>query len=263
MCEAARLIATKTPLRPKLGIVLGSGLGKFASALSDSARIPYGELPGLAIPTVAGHRGEFVLGKIGSAELAVMSGRFHLYENYTAHEVTSGIRLFREIGVERVVLTNTSGGIHPALSKGALALISDQINLQGANPLAGGNAFPDMTEAYSTRLRSIARAEAARLGIHVFEGVYAGVLGPSYETPAEIRFLKVIGADMVGMSTVQETIAAVDLGIEVLGISCVTNVAAGLSKERPNHDDVLATARAVSADFVRLLGGLVPELAAL
>lgn len=262
MRDAARIVASKTALQPKIGIVLGSGLGEFAATLNDATCIPCRELPGLPVPTVPGHAGELLLGKLSGAEIAVMSGRAHLYERYTASEVTSGIRLFREIGVQRVVLTSASGGIHSRLTKGGLALISDHINLQGANPVAGSGAFPDMTEAYSARLRSLARETAARLGIDLFEGVYAGVLGPSYETPAEIRFLKTIGADMVGMSTVLETIEAVHHGMEVLGISCITNVAAGLSAERPNHDEVLGTARAVSDVFLKLLTAIVPRLAA-
>lgn len=261
--RAAQIVRSKTAIQLKIGIVLGSGLSELANTLTGAVRIPYRELPGLPLPTVAGHPGELVLGKIGAAGVAAMCGRFHLYEGYTAREVTSGIRLFREVGIERIVLTNVSGGIHPALAKGALALISDHINLQGANPLvgSGGRRFADMTEAYSARLRSAARETAAGLGIELFEGVYAGVLGPSYETPAEVRFLKSIGADMVGMSTVMETVAAVHSGMEVLGISCVTNMAAGLSAERPNHREVLETARAVSGKFVKLLGALLPKLA--
>lgn len=267
MREAARIIESNTAVKPKIGIVLGTGLGAFADTLNHAVRIPYRDLPGLAAATVPGHAGEFVIGKLGAIDVAIMSGRFHLYEGYTAREVASGIRLFRQIGIDRLVLTNVSGGIHPALSKGALALISDHINLQGANPLTGmndaqtGARFPDMTEAYPARLRLLARETAATLGIYLFEGVYAGVLGSSYETPAEIRFLKSIGADMVGMSTVIETIAAVHLEMEVLGISCVTNMAAGLSPERPNHEDVLETARRVSGTFLKLLRALLPKLA--
>lgn len=260
---AAQIVRSKSAIQPKIGIVLGSGLSAFAETLSDAVRIPYREIPGLPVPTVRGHPGELALGKVGLAGVAAMCGRFHLYEGYTAHEVTSGIRLFREIGVERLVLTNVSGGIHPALAKGALALISDHINLQKANPLTGAHdcRFVDMTEAYSARLRALARETAAGLGIELFEGVYAGVPGPSYETPAEVRFLRSIGADMVGMSTVMETIAAVHVGMEVLGISCVTNMAAGLSAERLNHREVLETARAVSGKFSKLLGALLPKLA--
>lgn len=263
--RAAQRVRSKSAIPTKIGIVLGSGLSLFAECLNDAVRFPYRELPGLAVPTVPGHPGEFVVGRIGVAGVAAMCGRFHLYEGCTAHEVTSGIRLFREIGVERVVLTNVSGGIHPKLGKGALALISDHINLQGANPLAGSSdcRFADMTEAYSARLRSLVHEAASGIGIELFEGVYAAVLGPSYETPAEVRFLKSIGADMVGMSTAIETIAAVHLGMEVLGISCVTNMAAGLSVERPNHSEVLETARTISGKFSKLLSAVLPKLAEL
>ncbi|MGH9640611.1 MAG: purine-nucleoside phosphorylase [Bryobacteraceae bacterium] len=261
MLQAARIIQSKSALKPKIGLILGTGLGAFASTLADAVRIPYRELPGLPATTVAGHAGEFVLGKLGAADIAVLSGRFHLYEGYTAREVISGIRLLRELGVERVVLTNVSGGIHPALAKGELALISDHINLQGTNPLIGTNDFRDMTDAYSARLRLLARETAARLNIELFEGVYAGMPGPSYETPAEIRFLKSIGADLVGMSTVLETIAAIHLKMEVLGISCVTNMAASLSAERLSHEDVLETAQRISGTFLTLLHELLPRLA--
>jgi purine-nucleoside phosphorylase len=272
MREAAQFVQAKVGVKPKIGMVLGSGLGAFADSLVHSVRIPYQEIPGLPVATAVGHRGELVLGTLGangsrSVDVIVMAGRFHLYEGYSAQQVTSGMRLFRQLGVERVVLTNAAGGIHPAFAQGALVLISDHINLQGANPLTGPNdpelgpRFPDMTEAYSAELRRIAREVASDLGIPLHEGVYAAVLGPSYETPAEIRFLKTIGADLVGMSTVAETIAANHMGMEVLGISCVTNLAAGLSGYRLNHEEVLEVAHRVSASFLKLLTGVLPRLA--
>jgi purine-nucleoside phosphorylase len=267
MPDAARIIQQRSPAKPRVGVVLGSGLSEFAATLIPAIRIPYSDLPGMPVTTASGHAGEFVIGKLGAVDVAIMSGRFHLYEGYSAREVVSGIRLFREIGVKRVVLTNASGGIHPALMKGTLAVISDHINLQGANPLMGvndpklGPRFPDMTEAYAAGLRKLAHDTASELGIELVEGVYAGVLGPSYETPAEIRFLRSIGADMVGMSTVLETIAANHLGLEVLGISCVTNMAAGLSAERLSHEDVLQTAHGISGSLLRLLSALLPKLA--
>lgn len=264
-------VVLKTRARPKIGVVLGSGLGKFADALTHATRIPYRDVPGLPVATAEGHAGELVVGTLGAngtgTDLVVMSGRFHLYEGYSAREVVSGIRLFREFGIKRVVLTNAAGGIHPALNPGALALISDHINLQGTNPLVGvndpqlGPRFPDMTEAYAPGLRKLARETAAGVDMDLFEGVYAGVLGPSYETPAEIRFLRSIGADMVGMSTVMETIAANHMGMEVLGISCITNLAAGLSAEKLNHQGVLETGRRISARLVKLLSALLPKLA--
>lgn len=267
--DAARFVQSQTILRPKTGIVLGSGLGAFADSLTRAVRIPYSAIPGFPTATAVGHAGELVIGTLGAdgtgTDVAVMSGRFHLYEGYSAREITSGIRLFRELGVKRVVLTNAAGGINLEFAKGALVLITDHINLQGTNPLVGpasdeGPRFPDMTEAYSARLREIAAETAAQLGITVYEGVYAAVLGPSYETPAEIRFLKTIGADLVGMSTVVETIAAIHMGLEVLGISCVTNVAAGLSGKKLDHQEVLEIGRQVSGKFLKLLTALLPKL---
>lgn len=239
----------------------------FADALTDCVRLPYREIPGMPVSTAVGHRGELVVGTFGDIPIAVMSGRFHLYEGYTAQQIVTGIRLFRELGVRQVVLTNAAGGINPNFGEGALVLVSDHINLQGANPLVGpndsglGERFPDMTDVYSPQLRDIAKRTAASLGIPLFEGVYAGMLGPSYETPAEIRFLRMIGADLVGMSTISEAIAANHLGMQVLGISCVTNIAAGLSGRKLSHEEVLEIGRRVSATFLQLLRGLLPQLA--
>ncbi|MGI8961947.1 MAG: purine-nucleoside phosphorylase [Bryobacteraceae bacterium] len=271
MHDAAKLVKSKTSIEPKIGVVLGSGLGGFADLLGHTLRLPYSEIPDFPTATAFGHAGELVIGTLGAngrgtVDVAVMSGRFHLYEGYTAQQVTSGIRLFRELGIERVVLTNAAGGINTHFAKGALVLISDHVNLQGANPLVGPNdeelgpRFPDMTEAYSPRFRTLARDIANELDIALHEGVYAAVLGPSYETPAEIRFLKAIGTDVVGMSTVAETIAANHLGMEVLCISCVTNLAAGLSSEKLTHEEVLETANRVSGTFIKLLRALLPKL---
>jgi purine-nucleoside phosphorylase len=271
MRDAAQLVESKTSIKPKIGVVLGSGLGAFADSLGQRICLRYSEIPGFPIATAVGHAGELVVGTLGAngrgtVDVAVMSGRFHLYEGYTAQQVTSGIRLFRELGVERVVLTNAAGGINADFAKGALLLIADHINLQGANPLVGPNneelgpRFPDMTEAYSPRLRRLAHDTANELEITLHEGVYAAVLGPSYETPAEIGFLKAIGADVVGMSTVAETIAANHMGMEVLCISCVTNLAAGLSGEKLNHQEVLETANRISGTFLKLLRALLPKL---
>jgi purine-nucleoside phosphorylase len=250
---------------------LGSGLGAFADSLLHALRIPYRALPGFPQATAVGHAGQLVVGTVGAngagaADVIVMSGRFHLYEGYTAQQVTAGIRLFRELGVERVVLTNAAGGINPAYARGSLVLISDHINLQGTNPLVGPNdselgpRFPDMTEAYSAPLRRVAHETAEKLALTLHEGVYAAVLGPSYETPAEIRFLRTIGADLVGMSTVAETIAAVHMGMEVLGISCVTNLAAGLSGQKLAHAEVLEVGERVAGTFLKLLSSLLPQL---
>jgi purine-nucleoside phosphorylase len=270
MLEAVKLIQAKTSLRPKIGLVLGSGLGAFAASLERAVHIPYREIPGLPTSTAMGHAGELVIGTLGvdgqAVDLAVMSGRFHLYEGYTPQQVVAGVRLFHAMGIRRLVLTNAAGGIDVSYGRGALVLISDHINLQGVNPLCGPNdnslgpRFPDMTEAYSIRLRTLAAETAGELGITLREGVYAGLLGPCYETPAEIRFLKVIGADLVGMSTVAEAIAANHMGMEVVGISCVTNLAAGLSGEKLDQDEVLEVGRQVSGTFRKLLSALLPRL---
>lgn len=265
MVEAVRFVRSRSDLEPRTAIVLGSGLSSFADCLTESTVIRYEDISGFPRATAIGHRGELVLGHLGKTPVAVMSGRFHLYEGYTAREVAAGVRLLRGLGVKHIVLTNAAGGINPAYNEGALVLLSDHINLQGANPLVGANdetlgpRFPDMTEAYSVRLRESAIKAARELGVPVFEGVYAAVLGPSYETPAEIRYLKTIGADLVGMSTVCESIAANHLGMEVLGISCVTNLAAGLSTHKLNHEEVLAIGKRVSGRFIKLLENVVPK----
>jgi purine-nucleoside phosphorylase len=266
--QAVQLIRSHTRLRPSIGVVLGSGLGGFADSLENAVAIPYAEIHGLPISTAVGHKGELVIGTLRDSDtpVAVMSGRFHLYEGYTAREVTAGVRLFHALGIRALVLTNAAGGINLEYGQGALVAIADHINLQGDNPLKGPNddklgpRFPDMTEAYSLRLRALAKQAAAKLGITLHEGVYAGVLGPCYETPAEIRFLKTIGADLVGMSTVAETIAANHMGMEVLGISCVTNLAAGLSGEKLNHEEVLEIGRRVSGTFLQLLSAVLPQI---
>jgi purine-nucleoside phosphorylase len=266
MSEAAALVRSQSSLRPKVGIVLGSGLGTFADEVKASACIAYRDIPGFPVSTAIGHKGTLSMGELNGLPVAVMQGRFHLYEGYSARQVASGIGLLHELGVERVVLTNAAGGINPAYATGALVLISDHINLQGCNPLIGANddtlgpRFPDMTEAYSSKLRAIAMKGAQELGIELHEGVYAAVLGPSYETPAEIRYLKTIGADLVGMSTVAETIAANYLGMQVLGISCVTNLAAGLSGKKLDHSEVLEIGNKMSRKFVQLLSRTMRDL---
>jgi purine-nucleoside phosphorylase len=272
MEQAKRYIQSLTAVKPGVGIVLGSGLGEFANSLGNAIRVPYSEIPDMPASTAAGHAGELVIGSVQqdssrSADIAVMSGRFHLYEGYSPRQVTSGIRLLHELGVKTLVLTNAAGGINSAYGEGALVLISDHINLQGVNPLVGANddrigpRFPDMTEAYSLELRRMAHETARELGIKLHEGVYGGVLGPSYETPAEIHFLRTIGADLVGMSTVAEAIAANHMGMRVLGISCVSNLAAGLSGHKLMHEEVLATGHRVAGTFLKLLKGLISRLA--
>jgi purine-nucleoside phosphorylase len=266
--EAIRYIEGHTSLRPAMGVVLGSGLGAFADELTDRTEIPYAGIPGWPCSTAIGHAGKLVLGTLGSVTVAVMSGRAHLYEGYSAAQVTYGVRVLAALGARSMVFTNAAGGIDLTLERGGLVLISDHINLQGANPLVGPNdeslgpRFPDMSEAYSRAYRECAKRVAAELCIPVTEGVYAAMLGPSYETPAEIRFLRSIGADVVGMSTVLECIAANYLGMKVLAISCVTNMAAGILPQKINHEEVLETGAMVRETLVRFLKALVPRLEA-
>ena len=265
--QAAQFILAKTKLRPKIALVLGSGLGAFADELADSTRIPYQEIPFFPRSTAIGHAGMLVIGNSGSVPVAAMQGRVHLYEGYTSSEVAFPMRVLGRMGVRAAILTNAAGGINLEYKQGCLVLISDHINLQGHNPLVGPNderfglRFPDMTQAYWKPYREMALAEAKRLNISCFEGIYAALLGPSYETPAEIRYLRTIGADLVGMSTVAEVIAARQMGIRVLAISCVTNPAAGILDKPLHHQEVLDTAERVKGQFIALLRAVIPGIA--
>ncbi len=249
-----------------IGVVLGSGLGAFADTLCRSSAMFYADIPGWPLSTAIGHPGRLVSGKVGSADVIVLAGRAHLYEGYTPKQVTFGIYELARRGVRRLILTNAAGGINLAYRPGQLVLISDHINLLGVNPLTGPNdeavgpRFPDMSDAYSRAFREIAREVGESLGLTLPEGVYAAVPGPSYETPAEIRYLRAIGADLVGMSTVPETIAANYLGMKVLGISCVTNMAAGMNGQKLVHEEVLETGEQVKETLVALLGAVIPRL---
>jgi len=260
----ALFVLPKTPTdRARVAVVLGSGLGAFAEELTDRDEVPYTSLQDFPRSTAVGHAGKFVFGTLDGLPLAVMAGRFHLYEGYSARQVVAGVRYLHQIGVHSLVITNAAGGIAPFLNPGDLALISDHINLQGANPLVGpASGFPDMTEAYCPSFRQIAKKAADGLGIELKEGVYAGVLGPSYETPAEIRFLSRAGADLVGMSTVLEVIQANVFGMKVLGISCVTNKAAGLGAGRLDHQEVLEIGRRSRDSLTTLLRAVLPQLEA-
>jgi purine-nucleoside phosphorylase len=266
--SAAQLLLAKTSLRPRIALVLGSGLGGFADSLTDAARIPYAEIPAFPQSTAIGHAGQMVIGKSGGVAVAAMQGRVHLYEGYSAQQVTFPIRVFGRMGIRAVILTNAAGGINLSYSQGALVLIRDHINLQGVNPLVGPNddrfgvRFPDMTHAYAKEYRAIARAEATKQGLTLHEGVYAGLLGPSYETPAEIEYLRRIGADLVGMSTVAEVIAARHMGIKVLAISCVTNMAAGILDQPLSHAEVMETGERVQHTFESLLRAVLPRIEA-
>jgi purine-nucleoside phosphorylase len=265
--NAAEFLLSKTALRPKIAVVLGSGLGAFADELGEAARVPYSQIPSFPRSTAIGHAGQMVIGNAGDVAVAVMQGRVHLYEGYSAEEVAFPVRVLGRMGIRALIITNAAGGINTKYQQGALVVISDHINLQGQNPLVGANEerfgprFPDMTQAYWKPYREMTMQAARKLGKTVHEGVYAGLLGPSYETPAEIRYLRTIGADLVGMSTIAEVIAARHMGIKVLGISCVTNMAAGILDQPVNHQEVLDTAERVKGDFVGLLRAVLGEVA--
>ena len=263
---AANLVERRTTLRPRIGIVLGSGLGAFAEQLEEKTAIAFAEIPHFPQSTVPGHSGKLLIGKVGAVPVAVMQGRVHAYEGYSPEEVVFPVRVLGRMGVRQLVLTNAAGGINEGLTRGQLVLIADHINLSGRNPIAGsaddrwGPRFFDMSEAYSGQLRMLAHEAARAEGFRLDEGVYLSVLGPSFETPAEIRAFRAMGADLVGMSTVQETIAARQMGIEVLGISCVTNMAAGIQAEPLSHEEVMETGRAVEARLAELLRRVVGRL---
>jgi purine-nucleoside phosphorylase len=248
-------------------LVLGSGLGSFADQLSDATRIPYANIPFFPRSTAVGHAGQMVIGTAGDIPVAAMQGRVHLYEGYSAREVAFPMRVLDQMDIHAVVLTNAAGGINLEYTQGALVVITDHINLQGHNPLTGPNddrfgpRFPDMTQAYFKPYREIALQATKKLGKTLYEGVYAALLGPNYETPAEIRYLRTIGADLVGMSTVPEVIVARHMGVKVLAISCVTNMAAGILDQTINHEEVLETGERVKGDFVALLRAVLPEIA--
>jgi len=254
--------------QPEIAVVLGSGLGEFADELTDSVVIPYSDIPNFPRSTAIGHAGRLVVGKINGLTIAAMQGRVHQYEGYSSREAGFPIRVLGRMGIKSLVVTNAAGGINSAYSQGGLVLIGDHINLQGNNPLNGpnderfGGRFPDMSEVYRRSYRRLAMDAARELGIDLKEGVYAALCGPSYETPAEIRYLRTIGADLVGMSTVPEVIVARHMGIHVLAISCVTNMAAGMVEGEINHEEVLETGKRVRKTFVALLTAILPKIAA-
>ncbi len=265
---AVAAIRARAGVSPTVGIVLGSGLGGFAGALEDVAEIPYEDIPGWPVATAIGHAGTLVIGSFGGVPVAVMRGRAHLYEGLSPAKVVFGIRVLGLLGVRTLVLTNAVGAIDDRLRPGQLALISDHVNLQGQSPLVGANdeslgpRFPEMTDAHDPELRTAAREAAGRLGLDLGEGVYAAWLGPAFETPAEIRMLRTLGADLVGMSTVPEVLAARHMGIRCLAISCVTNLAAGVSPEPIDHERVLEVGAQAAGSLVALLRELVPTLSA-
>jgi purine-nucleoside phosphorylase len=264
--SAAAFVLAQSALRPQIGLVLGSGLGAFADELTDAVRIPYADIPAFPRSTAVGHAGQLVVGKSGDVPVAVMQGRVHLYEGYSAAEVAFPVRVLGRAGIRALILTNAAGGINVEYGQGALVVLRDHINLQGQNPLTGANderfgpRFPDMTYTYAKRYREIALEEANRLRISPHVGVYAALAGPSYETPAEIRYLRTIGADLVGMSTVPEAIVARHMGMSVLAISCVTNMAAGILDRPLVHEEVLEVGRRVMGQFVALLKAVLPRM---
>jgi len=260
--EAAAALRARVPDWPPIAIILGSAQGSFAEALSNVIKIPYAEIPGWPAPSVPGHSCKLMV----SPQCVVLSGRVHLYEGWTPQQVTFGVRVLALLGIKTLIVTNAAGGINPSYSRGLLVFLTDHINLQGTNPLLGPNddalgpRFLDMSAAYDPQLRALASQTAAELGIPTGEGVYAALLGPSFETPAEIRYLRAIGADLAGMSTVPEVIVARHMGVRVLGISTVTNLAAGMQAEL-SHAEVLETGRASAANLQRLLTALLPRIA--
>ncbi len=266
MSAASDFIDSRITVNPRIAVVLGSGLGGFTDAINNRTEIPYREIPGWPQSTAIGHAGKLVVGTVEGVPVAALSGRAHLYEGYTAEQAVYGLRALWNLGIQSVVLTNAAGGVNASYNPGQLVLISDHINLLGQNPLTGPNdesqgpRFPDMSEAYSKRYREIAREAGKAMGLELAEGVYAALPGPSYETPAEIRYLRTIGADLVGMSTVPEAIAANHMGMKVLGISCVTNHAAGVTEQKLDHKEVLEVGERMKDTLIGLLRRVIPAL---
>lgn len=265
--QAAQFLQEKFPTPPQIGLILGSGLGVLAEEIEQAIQIPYREIPSFPVSTVEGHAGQLVYGQLEGATVIAMQGRFHYYEGYSLDKVTFPIRVMKALGVEQLIVTNAAGGVNETFQPGDLMIISDHINNMGTNPLIGPNdsalgvRFPDMTEAYSKRLRQLAKDVASCLGIRVQEGVYVANTGPSYETPAEIRMIRVLGGDAVGMSTVPEVIVARHANMEVLGISCISNMAAGILDQPLTHDEVMETTEKVKVDFLRFVKAIVREMA--
>jgi purine-nucleoside phosphorylase len=253
-------------VKPAVGLILGSGLGMMADQITDSVTIPYGKIPHFPVSTVAGHAGQLVAGYLSGKPVIAMQGRFHYYEGYTMHQVSYPVRVMKMLGIDTLIVTNAAGGVNTGFEAGNLMVITDHLNLMGTNPLIGENfselgpRFPDMSEAYAKELRKLAFAVAMKKAIVLQKGVYAAVSGPSYETPAEINYLRAIGADAVGMSTVPEVIAANHCGIKVLGISCITNMAAGVLEVKLSHDEVMETAERVKEQFSSLILGIIEHI---
>lgn len=265
--DATQWVAKTAQFAPEVGVVLGSGLGSWADTLSNRQAIPYADIPNMPRSAVVGHAGNLVLGEVEGVRIACLQGRVHLYEGHDLDRAVFGVRMLAKIGCKKVVLTNAAGGIRRTFTPGDLMLISDHLNLTGKNPLVGPNddaigpRFPDMTEAYAKELRVLAQQAALEVGVRLHEGVYAALLGPTYETPAEISMLRTLGADAVGMSTVPEVIALRHLGVPVGAISCITNLAAGLSPTKLDHKEVEETAKSSRSAFVGLLSRWIKLIA--
>ncbi|WP_429840985.1 purine-nucleoside phosphorylase [Brevibacillus sp. FIR094] len=264
--DAVAYIEPKLTEKPTIGLVLGSGLGVLADEIENPVIIPYHEIPGFTVSTVVGHKGQLVIGKLQGKQVVAMQGRFHFYEGHGLDAVVFPTRVMKLLGVETIIVTNAAGGINEGYNAGDLMLISDHINMTFRNPLIGANdeqlgaRFPDMSEAYSKQLRKLAHEVASEQGIQLREGVYAGLLGPTYETPAEIRMLRLLGGDAVGMSTVPEVIVARHMGVKVLGISCISNMAAGILEQPLSHDEVMETTEKVKSQFLALVNGIVAKM---
>ncbi|ADG82513.1 purine-nucleoside phosphorylase [Thermincola potens] len=264
--ETVNFIRDKFPEQADLAMILGSGLGILADAVEDKKVIDYKDIPNFPVSTVEGHAGQLVFGRLEGKKVLLMNGRFHYYEGYHIKEVVYPVRVMQLLGIKILLVTNAAGGINHAFAPGDLMIIEDHINLMGTNPLLGPNEeefgprFPDMSEAYNKGLRKLAERVAKEEKIEYRKGVYAGLAGPSYETPAEIKYLRYIGADAVGMSTVPEVIVANHGGMRVLGISCITNMAAGVLPQKLSHEEVMETANRVRDKFIKLVRGIVREV---
>jgi len=263
---AAEYVASKIKIKPEIGLILGSGLGVLADEIIDPIKIPYHEIPGFPQSTVEGHAGQLVIGQLEGKNVMAMQGRFHFYEGYSLDLVTLPVRMMKHLGVETMIVTNAAGGVNESFSPGDLMIIEDHLNLTGQNPLIGPNVdelgvrFPDMSQAYSKDLRDIAFSVAKEFDLKLQKGIYVGLTGPSYETPAEIKMFRKMGGDAVGMSTVPEVIIAVHSGIKVLGISCITNMASGILPQPLSHSEVMETAEIAKASFLKLVKGIVHQL---
>lgn len=267
--DAVSFVRGRSKVAPRVGVILGSGLGNVVDAIEIDTTIPYSEIPGAKASTVVGHQGRMILGRAGSVPVVVMQGRVHFYEGYEMEEVMFLARVIGRLGIKNLIVTNAAGGINTSFKPGDLMLISDHINFMGVNPLRGPNLeelgvrFPDMSDAYSESLRGVAKEVAAEIGVLVQEGVYLALSGPTYETPAEIRAFRTIGADAVGMSTAPEVIAMAHMNIPVLGISCITNMAAGILKQKLTHQEVMDTTARVQKEFTALVLGILRRLGSL